>query len=292
MLNTGLVAAAAFGYLFLLFAIAYYGRQRARGKSIIANPHIYALSLATYCTAWTFFGSVGKAATSGVTFLTYLGPTIIAFSWWFGLRKLLRICKENNLTTMSDFLTLRYGKGAFLGALATVGVFLAITPYIGLQLKSISDTFNVLVHKEIIPPLDIPIYQDTAFYVALLLAMFGILFGARHLDPTERHEGLVGVVVFESLIELLAFFSLGILDVRSLFGLGRNLVAYPADPRISTASPGKHRASQQLWPSQVLTLLAMGAIHFLPRMFHMAVVENTDERHILTAVWLFPLYCC
>jgi Na+/proline symporter len=130
MLNTGLVAAAAFGYLFLLFAIAYYGdRQRARGKSIIANPYIYALSLATYCTAWTFFGSVGKAATSGVTFLTiYLGPSIIAFSWWFGLRKLLRICKENNLTTMSDFLTLRYGKGAFLGALATVGVLLAITP--------------------------------------------------------------------------------------------------------------------------------------------------------------------
>ena len=193
MLSTGLVAVAAFGYLFLLFAIAYYGDwQRARGKSIIANPYIYALSLATYCTAWTFFGSVGKAATSGVTFLTiYLGPTIIAFSWWFGLRKLLRICKENNLTTMSDFLTLRYGKGAFLGALATVGVLLAITPYIGLQLKSISDTFNVLVHKEVTPPLAIPIYQDTAFYVALLLAMFGILFGARHLDPTERHEGLV-----------------------------------------------------------------------------------------------------
>jgi phosphoserine phosphatase RsbU/P len=293
MLSTGLVAAAAFGYLFLLFAIAYYGdRQRVRGKSLIANPYIYALSLATYCTAWTFFGSVGKAATSGVTFLTiYLGPSIIAFSWWFGLRKLLRICKENNLTTMSDFLTLRYGKGAFLGALATVGVLLAITPYIGLQLKSISDTFNVLVHKEITPPLAIPIYQDTAFYVALLLAMFGILFGARHLDPTERHEGLVGVVVFESLIELLAFFSLGILVTFGLFpGWGEIFARIRQSPefqQLLLVNTGPHNSYTLL---MVLTLLAMGAIHFLPRMFHMAVVENTDERHILTAVWLFPLY--
>ncbi|MBM4301720.1 MAG: GAF domain-containing protein [Deltaproteobacteria bacterium] len=293
MLTTGLVAAAAFGYLFLLFAIAYYGdRQQARGKSIIANPYIYALSLAVYCTAWTFFGSVGKAATSGVTFLTiYLGPSIIAFSWWFGLRKLLRICKENNLTTMSDFLTLRYGKGAFLGTIATVGLLLAITPYIGLQLKSISDTFNVLVQKEITPPLAIPIYQDTAFYVALLLAMFGILFGARHLDPTERHEGLVAVVVFGSLIELLAFFSLGILVTFGLFsGWGEIFTRIQQSPEFSQlllVNTGPQNSYSLL---MVLTLLAMGAIHFLPRMFHMAVVENTDERHILTAIWLFPLY--
>jgi len=293
MLNTGLVAAAAFGYLLLLFAIAYYGDwQRARGKSIIANPYIYALSLAAYCTAWTFFGSVGKAATSGVTFLTiYLGPTIIAFSWWFGLRKLLRICKENNLTTMSDFLTLRYGKGAFLGALATVGVLLAITPYIGLQLKSISDTFNILVQKEITPPLAMPVYQDTAFYVAVLLGMFGILFGARHLDPTERHEGLVAVVVFESLIELVAFLSLGILVTFSLFpGWGeifRRIQQSPEFQQLLLVNTGPQNSYSLLL---VLTILAMGAIHFLPRMFHMAVVENTEERHILTAIWLFPLY--
>ncbi|WP_449244443.1 GAF domain-containing protein [Desulfobacca acetoxidans] len=293
MLSTALVAAAAFGYLFLLFAIAYYGdRQRTSGKSIIANPYIYALSLAAYCTAWTFFGSVGKAATSGVTFLTiYLGPSVIAFSWWFGLRKLLRICKENNLTTMSDFLSLRYGKGAFLGVIATVGVLLAITPYIGLQLKSISDTFNVLVQKEITPPLTIPIYQDTAFYVALLLAMFGILFGARHLDPTERHEGLVAVVVFESLIELLAFTSLGLLVTFGLFpGLGEIFASIRQSPefrQLLLVNTGPHNSYVLL---MVLTLLAMGAIHFLPRMFHMAVVENTNEKHILTAVWLFPLY--
>lgn len=293
MLSTGLVAVAAFGYLFLLFAIAYYGDwQRARGKSIIANPYIYALSLAAYCTAWTFFGSVGKAATSGVTFLTiYLGPTIIAFSWWFGLRKLVRISKENNLTTMSDFLTLRYGKGVFLGALVTVGLLLAIIPYIGLQLKSVSNTFNILAYKEVTSPLAIPVYQDTALYVALILAIFGILFAARYLDPTERHEGLVAVVVFESLIELLAFLSLGILVTFVLFpGWGEIFTRIQQSPefhQLLLVNTGPHNSYALLL---VLTLLAMGAIHFLPRMFHMAVVENTDERHILTAIWLFPLY--
>jgi PAS domain S-box-containing protein len=293
MLSTGLVAIAAFGYLLLLFVIAYYGdRQRARGRSIIAHPSIYALSLAAYCTAWTFYGSVGKAATSGVTFLAiYLGPTIIAFSWWFGLRKLLRICKDNNLTTMSDFLTLRYGKGVFLGALATVGLLLAITPYIGLQLKSISDTFNILVHKEVGLPHPVEIYRDTAFYVALLLAMFGILFGARHLDPTERHEGLVAVIVFESLIELLAFVSLGLLVTFILFpGWGEIFSRIQQSPefrQLLLVNTGPQNSYTLL---VVLTLLAMGAIHFLPRMFHMAVVENTDEKHLLTAIWLFPLY--
>jgi phosphoserine phosphatase RsbU/P len=293
MLNQNLIVLAAFGYLLLLFAIAYYGDwRRAQGRSIIANPYIYTLSLAVYCTAWTFFGSVGKAATAGVTFLPiYLGPTIIAFTWWFGLRKLIRICKENNLTTMSDFLTLRYGKGAFLGVLVTVGVLLAIIPYIGLQLKSISDTFNILAQRELIPPRTVPFYQDTGLYAALALAMFGILFGARQLDPTERHEGLVAAVVFESCIEALAFVGLGLLVTFGLFqGWGEifsRISQHPEYHQLLLVNTGSHNSYTLL---MVLTVLAMGAIHFLPRMFHMSVVENTDERHILTAMWLLPLY--
>ena len=113
MLPRSVVALSAFGYLFLLFAIAYYGDwRRGRGRSVITNPYIYTLSLAVYCTSWTFYGSVGKAATEGISFLSiYLGPTIMAFFWWFILRKMLRICKKNNLTTLSDFLTLPSAKG-------------------------------------------------------------------------------------------------------------------------------------------------------------------------------------
>jgi sigma-B regulation protein RsbU (phosphoserine phosphatase) len=293
MLPQSVVALSAFGYLFLLFAIAYYGDwRRGRGRSVIANPYIYTLSLAVYCTSWTFYGSVGKAATEGISFLSvYLGPTIIAFFWWFILRKLLRICKENNLTTISDFLTLRFGKGPFLGGLVTVGVLLAIVPYIGLQLKSVTDTFNILVHHAAISPLTTPVYRDTALYVGLVLAVFGILFGARHLDPTERHEGMVLAVAFESAIKLIAFLTIGILVTYGLFsGWGEIFTKICRTPEFyHLPRIGTHPdSSYSLILVQIV--LAMGAIVLLPRQFHMAVVENTDERHILTAIWLLPLY--
>jgi PAS domain S-box-containing protein len=293
MLKQQLVVLAAFGYLLFLFAIAYYGDwRRAHGRSIIANPYIYTLSLAVYCTSWTFFGSVGRAATQGLPFLTiYLGPTIMAFFWWFVLRKMLRICKENNLTTMSDFLTLRYGKRHFIGALATLGVLLAVVPYIGLQLKSVADTFNILVHQAVVSPLQVPVFHDTAFYVALILAVFCILFGARHLDPTERHEGMVAAVAFESLVKLLAFLAIGFLVTYGLFnGWGEIFTRIRQSPgcrEILQLNTGPQNSYMLIL---VQTLLAMGAITFLPRQFHMAVVENTNERHILTAMWLLPLY--
>ena len=293
MLSEQLVVLAGLGYLLFLFAIAYYGDwRRSHGKSLIANPYIYTLSLAVYCTSWTFFGSVGRAATQGLPFLTiYLGPTVMAFFWWFVLRKMLRICKENNLTTMSDFLTLRYGKKPLVGVLTTLGLLLAVVPYIGLQLKSVADTFTILVHRTVISPLDFPVFHDTAFYVALLLAVFCILFGARHLDPTERHEGMVAAVAFESLVKLLAFLAIGILVTYVLFqGWGEIFTLIHQTRGCSELlllNTGPHNSYLLV---MVQTVLAMAAITFLPRQFHMAVVENTDERHILTAMWLLPLY--
>jgi|UniRef100_A0A7V6A3E2 PAS domain S-box-containing protein len=293
MLSQNFVIPAAFGYLLLLFAIAYYGDwRRARGRSIIANPYIYTLSLAVYCTSWTFFGSVGRAATQGLPFLTvYLGPTVMAFFWWFILRKMLRICKENNLTTMSDFLTLRYGKRPCLGILTTLGVLVAIVPYIGLQLKSVADTYNILVHQAVASPLHVPVFHDTAFYVALILAVFCVLFGARHLDPTERHEGMVAAVAFESVIKLLAFLAIGFLVTYGLFHGWGDIF-----DRIRLKEGCLGLLALNTGPNNsyllvmVQILLSMGAIILLPRQFHMAVVENTDERHILTAMWLLPLY--
>jgi phosphoserine phosphatase RsbU/P len=293
MFSRGFVALVAFGYLSLLFAIAYYGDwRRGRGKSVIANPYIYTLSLAVYCTSWTFFGSVGRGATQGMTFLTiYLGPTIMAFFWWFFLRKLLRVCKQNNLTTLSDFIALRYGKGAFLGVLTAAGLLLAVVPYIGLQLKSVSDTFNILAYREAVTSLASPVLQDTALYVALVLAVFGILFGARHLDPSERHEGMVAAVAFESLVKLVAFLAIGLLVSFGLYsGWGEifsGISSHPDFRKLLTINTGAENSYLLIL---VQTLLAMWAILFLPRQFHMAVVENTDERHILKAMWLLPVY--
>jgi sigma-B regulation protein RsbU (phosphoserine phosphatase) len=291
MLESGLVALVAFAYLVLLFAIAYYGDwRRGQGRSLIANPYIYTLSLAVYCTSWTFYGSVGKAATEGVTFLpAYLGPTIMAFFWWLILRKMLRICKANNLTTISDFLSLRFGKDPVLGAVATVGLLLAIVPYIGLQLKSVKDTFNILVHET--PPLYTAFYHDTALYVGLVLAGFSILFGARHLDPTERHEGMVAAVAFESIVKLLIFLGLGIFVTYGLFsGWGEIFNRICASPQFCRLPQIGTAIDNSYGLFLVVTLLSMASILFLPRQFHMAVVENTDEKHILTAMWLLPLY--
>ncbi|WP_449244968.1 ATP-binding protein [Desulfobacca acetoxidans] len=288
-----LVAFLAFGYLLLLFAIAYYGdRRRTQGRSLIANPYIYTLSLAVYCTSWTFYGSVGKAANEGLTFLPiYIGPTLFAFLWWFIVRKLIRICKANRITTMADFLTLRYGRGIMMGAVVTVWLILADMPYIGLQLKAISTTFDILVNAHHPQMANLPFYVDNAFYVALILAAFGSMFGARHLDPGERHEGLVAAVAFESLVKLLALIAVGVLVSFVLFpGLGEIFRQTQNRPDLKALFLLNSIPQNSYGLILVETVLAMGAIIFLPRQFHMAVVENTNEKHLLTAAWLLPLY--
>lgn len=292
-MNKFVVATAAFGYLFLLFGIAYYGdRRRAQGRSLIANPYIYTLSLAVYCTSWTFYGSVGKAANEGLTFLPiYLGPTLFAFLWWFIVRKLIRICKNNRITTLADFLTLRYGRGILMGMVVTIWIILADMPYIGLQLKAVATTFNLLVGAKVTPEVHNPFYLDNAFYVALILAIFGAMFGARHLDPSERHEGLVAAIAFESLVKLVAFLAVGILVSYILFpGQGDIFRRVLQQPEFQHLFVLESKASNTAGVFWVETLLAMTAIILLPRQFHMVVVENTEEKHVLTATWLLPLY--
>ncbi|HEV8314198.1 MAG TPA: histidine kinase, partial [Burkholderiaceae bacterium] len=172
----GGILLTSFAYLGILFAIAYYGDKRAdAGRSIIANPTIYALSMAVYATSWTFYGSVGRAAASGVGFLPiYLGPTLMAALWWLVLRKMIRISKVNRITSIADFIAARYGKSALLGGLVTVIAVIGIIPYIALQLKAVSASFLILLQYPavVMPPKGHPVvlWQDTALYVALLLA--------------------------------------------------------------------------------------------------------------------------
>src|SRR5215212_9558135 len=144
MLTAAVIVLASFLYVGLLFAIAYYGDKRAdAGRSIIANPYIYTLSLAVYCTSWTFYGSVGRAARTGIGFLPiYLGPTLMAALWWFVLRKMIRISKANRITSIADFVASRYGKSTALGALVTIIAVVGIVPYISLQLKAVSTSFT------------------------------------------------------------------------------------------------------------------------------------------------------
>src|SRR2546430_10822301 len=146
MLQGPVIILTSFAYLGLLFAIAYYADHRAdTGRSVIASPYVYSLSLAVYATAWTFYGSVGRAAGDGVGFLPiYIGPTLMIALWWVVMRKILRISKQNRITSLADFIASRYGKSALVGGLVTIIAVIGILPYISLKLMSVSCSFTIL----------------------------------------------------------------------------------------------------------------------------------------------------
>lgn len=296
MLQGWVIVTVSFAYLGVLFAIARYGDKRAdAGRSIIANPTIYALSLAVYCTTWTFYGSVGRAATTGIGFLPiYLGPTLMAGLWWFVMRKIIRISKVNRITSIADFVASRYGKSQILGGLVTVIAVIGIVPYISLQLKAVSNSFTILLHYPGLPgkAIEQPLWQDSALYIAMILAAFTILFGTRHLDATERHEGMVAAIAFESLVKLLAFFAVGMFVTFGIYnGFGDIFSRAEPIPELAslmTVAEGVGSGSYRSWWS--LTFLSLLSIMFLPRQFQIAVVENVNEQHVVRAVWLFPLY--
>jgi Na+/proline symporter/signal transduction histidine kinase len=296
MLQPWVILLVSFLYLGILFAIAWYGDKRAdAGRSIIANPYIYALSLAVYATTWTFYGSVGRAAENGIGFLpVYLGPTLMAALWWLVLRKMIRISKANRITSIADFIASRYGKSRLLGGLVTVIAVVGVVPYIALQLKAVSNSYSILTHyPDILAPAKLatlPLLSDTTLYIALLLAAFTVVFGTRHLDATERHEGMVGAIAFESLVKLLAFFAVGIFVTFGVYqGFGDVFARATAVPRLDALlRVGGAAGTFTSWAS--LTLLSALSIMFLPRQFQVAVVENVNEQHVQKASWLLPLY--
>lgn len=297
MLQEPVIVLVSFAYLGVLFAIAYYADGRAdAGRSVIASPYVYSLSLAVYATAWTFYGSVGRAASDGVGFLPiYLGPTLMIALWWVILRKILRISKQNRITSLADFVASRYGKSALLGGLVTVIAVIGILPYISLQLKAVSNSFTILVqYPQIVMPGNVgalAIRQDNALWVALILAAFTIAFGTRHLDAAEHHQGMVAAIAFESLVKLLAFLAVGAFVTFGIYnGFGDVFARVAAQPKLrAMLTPIEGVAggySTWVW----LTILSMMAIIFLPRQFQVAVIENLDEKHINKAIWLFPVY--
>ena len=296
MLNGPVIVAASFFYLALLFAVAWWGDKRAdQGRSIISSPTIYALSMAVYTTTWTFYGSVGRAAVSGIGFLPiYLGPTLVMALSGFLLLKMIRTAKANRITSIADFISSRYGKSHLLGGMVTVIAVVGIVPYIALQLKAVSGSVNLLLqYPEIVMPnrsATLPVLADISFYIALILAAFTIVFGTRHLDATERHEGMVAAIALESVVKLVAFLAVGLFVTYGLYDGFADIFEHVAvDEKLSkltTAIPSGQGFTG--WFS--LTLLAGLAILFLPRQFQIAVVENVNESHLKRATWLFPLY--
>jgi PAS domain S-box-containing protein len=285
MVDGWLLLLIIYGYLSLLFLVAYYAERREKsGRSLVTNPYVYSLSLAVYCTSWTFYGSVGEAATAGLSFLPiYLGPTLMAPLWNIFLIKILRIAKENRITTVSDLLGSRYGNSIFLSALVTVVTLVGITPYLGLQLKAIMNTFSILAGE-------MSESFAAGWIITVILGIFAIIFGARRLDASERHEGLIFAIAFESIVKLIAFLVVGFFVTFILFDGFEDIFTRTqksAYHYLLSIGAGTS-VNYQEWAS--LLFLSMMAIIFLPRQFHITVVENSDLSHVSKAMWLFPFY--
>ncbi len=290
-MNNLLIIGSAVLYLALLFAIAYYAEYRQRkGHSLINNPFVYAFSLAVYCTAWTYYGSVGLAANHGVQFLAiYIGPTLAAILFWPVLRKLIRICRTQRIIGIADLISTRYGKNFSLGIQVTLLCVFGIIPYIALQLKAISVGLSIFAGVNAHSAGLANITSDNTFYITLALAFFIILFGTRSIDASEKHEGLVAAIAFESVVKLFAFIVVGIFVTYGLFdGFGDLFTRVSQNDEMKHLLTFHDSVSNSSWIG--LICLSFLAVFFLPRKFQVSVIENMEERHLRTASWLFPLY--
>lgn len=285
-LSSGLIATVALLYMAVLFAIAFYGDRRRAPLSPRVRAWVYSLSLAVYCTSWTFFGAVGQAADQLWSFLPiYVGPVLLMlFAPWV-LQKMIMISKQENITSIADFIAARYGKSQALAVVVALICVVCVLPYIALQLKGIVLGVNLLIGAG--PDSGGIRAQDTALIVSLILALFTIVFGTRNLDVTEHHRGMVLAIAFESLVKLTAFLAVGIFVTFELYdGFGDLVDKARAAPQLN-----EYWKETVHWPAMLLqTGVAMTAIMCLPRQFHVLVVENIEPRDLNLARWVFPIY--
>ena len=284
------VVLAALAYVTLLFVVASLGdRRRVAAASASGRPLTYAFSLAIYCTSWTFFGSVGLASERNLEFLAiYIGPVLVFVFGYPLLRRIIRIAKSEKITSIADFLASRYGKSFAVASLATVIATLGTIPYIALQLKAISETVGLMVEYYNTRQPDVQFFVgDISLTIAMLLALFAVLFGTRHADATEHQNGLILAVAVESIIKLASFLAVGVAVTFFLFGgVGPIVEAIGNNGRVQQAV--SYNTSLPTWI--VTTLLSAFAIVMLPRQFHVTVVENRTDAELRTATRVFPLY--
>ena len=284
MSSAGLLLILAL-YVSILFYIAHWAEKRSHSKWT-NNPYIYSFSLAVYCTAWTYYGSIGVAADSGLSYLPiYLGPIIIIPTWMIILKRIIRISRVNKISSIADFISLRYGNSRFLGALVTLICIFGILPYISLQLKSISETFHIVTQtKE-----SSNIFNDTTTYVCIALALFASYYGTKYVDASEKRRGIVTAVAMESILKLVFFLIIGVYVTYFVFDGFDDIYT-----KASVLENFKEKNTIGNLERGVnwffLCVLSMFALFLLPRQFHTAIVENNKESHIRTAMWLFPLY--
>lgn len=289
MLHANLVVLVCLAYVAILFGVAFAGDRRARKDPTgwLSSPLVYTLSISIYCSSWTFFGSVGSAAKNGLEFLTiYLGPTIVFAGWWLFLRKLVTVGRVHHTTSIADFISARFGKSPALGALITILALVAITPYIALQLKALTASFQVVTYPAgAVVAASRRLEPDflIAFWLAAGLCLFSIIFGVRNIDVNERHHGVIAAIAVEALVKLVAFLAVGLWVYLTLSGTPEEMFR---NAPVSLMHPEQSFGARWF----ALCFLSGAAVICLPRQFQVTVVENSSEEQIRTASWMFPLY--
>ena len=288
--------------LFLLLLVVVYfallgycggwaEKKAQQGRDPTRNGLVYALSLTVYCSSWTFFGSVGSAANSGMVFSTiYLGPTLMMFLAWGLIRRLIRLRKEYNISSLADLITRRYGQSLPLGMFITLVLLLGIIPYVGLQLRAIVGSFSLItgMHHDA-ETVWAGHYSDEL--LILLIALLTCLFGLRRADIHMRQTGLLAVLAIESIVKLVAFLAIGAFVTYGLFdGFGDLHEQWLVHSALRYDWLGQSLQAKDYLNWVTYLFLSMGAIVLLPRMFHVMVVQNDSERHLATAIWVLPLY--
>jgi PAS domain S-box-containing protein len=283
------ILAVISAYLLLLFGIGYFGERRfhairARGL----DRYIYVLAACVYCTSWTFYGCIGNAAEYGGSFIgLFLGPSVFALCWWFFLRKMVRVCRTHNITSVPDFLSVRYGGNRWIGPLATVLLVVGSVPYISLQLRAVSISFDLIAG----PAAEWAGFAEPMLLVSLFMGAFALFFGGRYLDFTKPQGGLLTAVALESVVKIVIFIAAGLFVCYGVFdGMGDIYGRILSNPEWQRLATVKDSAGGGY--SRWLAYMAIAAIDvvLLPRQFHILVVQNGDEKHIKTAMWMFPLY--
>lgn len=272
-------------YLALLFLVAYLAEKK-KSKIWINNPYIYALSLAVYCTAWTYYGSIGVAATSGLNYLPiYIGPIMIIPAWIYINTRIVRISRVNKISSLADFISLRYGNSRSFSAIITIVCLFAIVPYIGLQIKAISETFHLVTET----PMSKDILTDNATFVVVLIALFSSYYGTRYVDASEKRLGIISAIALESFLKLFFIIILGFFVIYYVFD-GFSDIYQKASQFKDFKEKNTFNGTEGAMNWMILCMISATAICILPRQFHTAIVENRQEKHIKTAIWFFPLY--
>jgi Na+/proline symporter/signal transduction histidine kinase len=286
MLHDWGVIATAFGYIGFLFLVASYGDRLSPTQRGRASALIYPLSLAIYCTSWTFFGSVGSATRTSIDFLAiYVGPIIMIALCAPLLRRVIKLAKSQNITSIADFIAARYGKSQAVAATVALIAIIGSVPYIALQLKAVASSLETILNGEQTAAA-IPIISNLALAVTLAMAAFAMLFGTRHADATEHQHGLMLAIATESIVKLVAFIAAGAFITFWMFtppDLIERAMKSPEAVRAINYTPS-------IGNFLTMALLSFCAITLLPRQFHVSVVENSSDTEVGRARWLFPLY--